>query len=335
MLRQTTTFIIALGFSLSSLAQQNRYSFNAIKMAAPLSIILYSTDSVSAAKIANKSFALVDSLVNIFSDYIDSSELNRLSARAGSNQPMKVSTPMLELLLKAKQAAQLSGGSFDITVGPLSLLWRKARKQNQLPADSLVKQAIKFVGYQKIKICKANNTVLLLQRGMRLDAGGIAQGYIAQQVIHLIQSENISNALVNVSGDIAAIGAPPGKKGWSVGINQPEEANVLQSKTLLISNRAVTTSGDVFQHIDNNKKRYSHIIDPRTGYGITNQRNVTVIAASGTDADWFTKACSILSFKQAKKIAKKLNAGILTATLKNGKIINRYNTQFARFMVTK
>ena len=312
--------VICLTIICNCAAQEKRFVFTEPKMGSPFQIIFYSTDSVKANTIANQAFALVDSLVFIFSDYIDSSELNRLCATAGqTNESIGVSSPLYDILLLSKTAYEKSEGTFDITLGPITKLWRKARKEKEFPPDSTVKEKLRLTGFDKVVIDTTTQKVRLLQAGMQLDLGGIAQGYIAQKVIDLLKSKDIENALVNVSGDIVAIGAPPGTNGWTVGINIPEEADELLPNYLSIAGKAVTTSGDVFQFMEHNGKRYSHLIDPRTGYGITTQKNVTVIANDGTTADWLTKACSILPIRKAKKLAHTLQAEVQIATLKKNK----------------
>lgn len=316
-------FIIFIIFSLPDFcfAQNQRFVFTASKMGSPFNIILYTSDSVTAKNMANNCFALVDSLVYIFSDYIDSSELNRLCATAGkSTTGMKVSEPLLDILLQSKHAFKKSNGTFDITLGPVTRLWRKARKEHLFPTKAVVKERLSLTGFNKIMIDSAHQTVQLTQTGMQLDLGGIAQGYIAQKVIDLLKEKGIKNALVDVSGDIVAIGKPTGSTGWTIGVNVPESGDELQKQLLLISNKAVTTSGDVYQFFEHDGKRYSHIINPKTGFGITSQRNVTVIADEGTLADWLTKACSLLPVKMAKKLVSYYKAELLIAEIKNGKL---------------
>ena len=312
-------------------AQEKRFSFTQPKMGSPFTIVLYAPDSAAAVSIAQRSFDLVDSLVNIFSDYIDSSELNRLCARAGSKQYFTCSAPLFDILWQSKYAYEQSSGSFDITLGPVTRLWRKARKEKVFPADSLVQKQRALTGFTKISFDTLQRSVQLAQAGMQLDLGGIGQGYIAQKVIDCLQNNNLHNALVDVSGDIVCIGKPPGTKGWTVAINLPESETALLPRQLVISNTAVTTSGDVYQFIEHNGKRYSHIVDPATGYGITSQRNVTVIAAGGNLADWLTKACSILPIAKAKRLAGKLHAEVLVATLQKGKIQYHSSKGFAGY----
>ena len=301
-------------------AQEKRFSFSQPKMGSPFNIIFYATDSANANLIAKECFQLVDSFVSIYSDYIDSSELNRLCTRAGNQEPVPLSPALYDILMQSKFGYEKSHGSFDISLGPLTRLWRKARKEKIFPADSMVKEKLLICGFDKIRIDTLAHTAELLQKGMQLDLGGIGQGYIAQKTIDFLKTKNIHNALVDVSGDIAAIGRPPGKAGWTVAINVPEQGETLLKKQLLIRDMAVTTSGDVYQFFEHDGKRYSHIVDPKTGYGITSQKNVTVIAKDGTMADWLTKACSILPISQAKKLAHSLGAEVLIGEMKNGKI---------------
>jgi len=291
-------------------------------MGSPFSIIFYADDSLKASLLARQSFDLVDSFVLIFSDYIDSSELSKLSATAGSKTAAtSVSPAMFDMMLLAKKAFDKSEGAFDITIGPLSKFWRKCRKTKQFPTDEQVKSVQKLIGFNKLILDTIHKKVTLIQPCMKLDLGGIAQGYIAQKIIDFLYSQQISRALVNASGDIVVSGAPPGLKGWSVGVNLPESTDELLPETLTLQHKAITTSGDAYQFMEHNGKRYSHIIDPHTGYGVTYLRNVTAIANDGVTADWLATACSILSVKKALKLALQLGAEILIGEIKNGKLI--------------
>ena len=155
---------------------------------------------------------------------------------------------------------------------------------------------------------------------MQLDLGGIAQGYIGQQVLFRLNHFSVGRALVDVSGDIVMSGPPPGKDGWTIGINLPGSTYKLQNKTLILSHSSVSTSGDVYQYIEENGVRYSHIVDPTTGYGVTFQRNVTIIAPDATTADWLATSCSILAEKKAGRLARKMHASLLIATIENGEM---------------
>lgn len=297
--------------SVVAVGQGKRFSFSKYKMGSPFQISLYAADSVTANRLANKSYALVDSLNTIFSDYMDSSELNLLCATAGTDSFITVSPALYDILLMAKEAWQKSEGCFDITVGPLSRLWRKERRAKHFPDADVVAAERKKIGFEKIIIDTIQHRVKLMQAGMQLDLGGIAAGYMAQKIIDFLNLNEIKSALVNASGDIVCSGPPPGKNGWIIGVNMPGEKNELMDKNIELRNASISTSGDVFQFAEHNGRRYSHIINPITGYGVTFQRNVTIIAPDGATADWLATACSILPISKAKKLVRHYRAELL------------------------
>lgn len=303
-------------------AQLKRYTFTESKMGSPFMIVMYCNDSLQAVELAGKSYKLVDSFNNIFSDYIHSSELMQLNATAGSNAaPVKVSPALLEILLLSKSAFDKSNGSFDITIGPLVKLWRSARKTKQLPDKEKIAAAKNLSGFNNLIIDPVEKKVTLIKQGMSLDLGGIAKGWIAQKIIDFLHSQHVANALADAGGDIAMSAAPEGTNGWTIGVNIPERQEELLDQSLLLQNKAVATSGDAYQYVEKDGKRYSHIVDPHTGYGVTFQRNVTVIANDGATADWLATACSILPIKKAKKLAGKMDAELLIAENKKDKIV--------------
>jgi thiamine biosynthesis lipoprotein len=300
---------------------QQRFQFSAPKMGSPFHLIFYADDSVKAATLAKASFHLIDSLNAIFSDYMENSELNRLSRTAGSGQAVSVSPALYDILLTSKDAAAASKGAFDVTIGPLSRLWRQARREKTFPAATLVAAAREKTGMRYLLIDTAGKKITLLKKGMQLDLGGIAKGHVAQQVIYFLRSNGITSALADAGGDLACSGPPPGKEGWTIGINLPESETELLTQTVLVHNLAVATSGDLYQYMEHEGKRFSHILDPRSGYGVPFQRNVTVIAPDGATADWLATACSILSWRQCKKLVKRYRADLLITQIKNGKLI--------------
>jgi thiamine biosynthesis lipoprotein len=238
--------------SLTGLAQQKRFSFTEPKMGSPFTIVLYCNDSLQAIHLAKQCFNLVDSFNLIFSDYLDSSELSKLSTAAGIDAPpVSVSPALFDILLLSKDAFDKSGGAFDITIGPLVKLWRKARKSKQFPSNEQVQSVKSLTGFNKVILDKVNKTITLTKPGMQLDLGGIAKGYIAQKIINFLTSQQVTHALVNAGGDIVMSGAPPGLNGWTVGVNVPETMDELLPQTLLMQNKSVATSGDAYQFIEN------------------------------------------------------------------------------------
>jgi len=294
-------------------------------MGSPLNIIFYAPDSVIANKQARACFKLVDSLNHIFSNYDSSSELSRINNNAGIAKSM-ASPLMWELLLESKRAYTKSYGAYNITMGPLTHLWRTARSLKQFPTTTQIKNNLLLCHFNKIQMNVQDHSIYLSDKGMQIDFGGIGKGYIAQKVVDYLKKEGVTSSLVDAGGDIVFGDAPPNKKGWIVGVNQPEKADDLLPEKLQLHNMSVATSGDVYQFIEHNGKKYSHIIDPATGYGVTSLRNVTVIANDGAVADWLATACSILPIDQAKKLALSLHAELLITESVNNQL-KRNNTK--------
>lgn len=325
-------FVLLLPFTLS--AQLKRFQFSENKMGSPFSIIFYHTDSIEAVQIAKECFSIVDSLNNIFSDYNAESEVGRLAMQTNLTDT-KVSDELFTMIARSKDAWARSGKTFDITIGTLTRLWRKVKKENRFPSEAEVKVAKDLTGFKNLIINERSKTVSFKKTGIRLDFGGIVPGYAAQRVIDFLKTKNISIALVDASGDIVTGDAPPGTDGWIIGINLPESENEIWDKKLELKNIAVSTSGDVYRFMVHEGKKYSHIVDPRTGYGVTSQRNVTVITRFGADADWLATACSILSIKKALALAKKEHAAVFIATLNNEKIVTYKSKSFDKFFQEK
>ena len=310
-----------------SAAQKNRYAYSLQKMGSPFNIVLYADTKLMADSVARESFMLVDSINLICSDYDSTSELFKLRY-AAVGVPIKLSPLLFELIYIAKEAYKDADGSFDITVGPLSRLWRSARKSQQFPTNMAINEASKSIGFNKVQMDSGAQTITFLQSNMQLDMGAIAKGYTADKVLALLQSSGITTALVDAGGDMVVAGMPPQKKGWTIGINVPGQQEKLLERKLVLTNKAVATSGDAFQYMLHEGKKYGHIIDPRTGYGVTFQRNVTVVAPTATTADWLATACSILTLDQVKILAKKYKSEVLITTLQNGRI---HKLSFGKF----
>lgn len=222
-------------------------------MGSPLNIIFYAADSVIANKQARACFKLVDSLNHIFSNYDSSSELTRINNNAGIAKSM-ASPLMWELLLESKRAYTKSHGAYNITMGPLTHLWRTARRLKQFPTTTQIKNNLLLSDFNKIQMNAQDHSIYLSDKGMQLDFGGIGKGYIAQKVVDYLKKEGVTSSLVDAGGDIVFGDAPPNKKGWIVGVNQPEQADDLLPEKLQLHNMSVATSGDVYQFIEHNGK---------------------------------------------------------------------------------
>ncbi len=307
---------------LAGVAQaQNLRDFEAIEphMGTLFRIKLYAASEAQAQQAFQAAFARVGQLDDILSDYKPDSELDELADKAVGH-PALVSDDLFRVLAASQKLADETGGAFDITIGPLTHLWREARRNGHPPDAASVSAAKARCGYRKMHLDPAAHTVEFDEAGMQLDVGAIAKGDAADQALAVLSQHGIKSALVAASGDLAFSDAPPGAQGWTIGIDSLDTAESPFTRVLLLANGAVSTSGASEQHLDSSGVRYSHIIDPATGIGLTRQITVTVVARRGIDSDGFSTAVSVLGGKRGLAfIERQPGASAMIVTEENGK----------------
>ena len=302
----------------------HHYSFSAKKMGVDFRIDLYSSDKHTAEKAVAAAFAKIDDINQKMSDYIVDSELWKLSESSGQGIRKQVSEEMWEVLTSAKELHEKSGGAFDVTAGPYILLWRKARVIKSLPSERSMLRAANKVGMAKIKFYKETKSVELSADKMRLDLGGIAKGYAADEALKVLKECGIRYAMVDGSGDISFTEHPQGF--WKVFISDSEKSDDAYVK---ISHGAIATSGDSYQNVEIAGKKYSHIVDPETGLGVTGSYRVTVIASNGKDADSLASALTVMGPEKGLRLVESMNGvEALIEKLKDGKPVTFKSSGF-------
>lgn len=295
--------VACCALSLQAEETLERFSKRELHMGVEFEVVLFAPDQAAADKAFAAAFERIAELDKRLSDYDPESELSRLSAGAPSQRPVTLSADLWEVISASNRLSERTDGAFDITIGPLTKLWRRARRQKEPPTNEQIAKALDSVGYKHLELDAKERTLRLKRPAMRLDAGGIAKGYAAEQALLKLRELGIRRALVRGSGDIAAGEAPPGEKGWRIGL-APLDPDQTPQRFVLLANQAVSTSGDSRQHLIVNGKRYSHLIDPRTGWGIEGRSSVSVIAPRGIDADSLASAVSILGPKKGLELVE-------------------------------
>ncbi len=311
-------------------AQKKRYVFSADKMGSPLNIVFFASSDSQATQLSIDCFKLIDSLIHIFSDYDSTSEISHINQLAGINLT-KVSACMYDMLSVSTDAYYKSKGAYNIAIGPLSVLWRSARKTKIFPSTQEVDSGRCLINYNKIHFNQKDSTIYLTQKGMRLDVGGLGKGFIAHKALNYLQTNGIDEAMVDAGGKIVVCMPYNKKNHWTIGINISQKREEILDKRLHLKNAAVATSGDVYQFFNYNGIKYSHIIDPTTGYGLTTLKNVTVIANNGVLADWLATACSVMPIKAAMQLVESANAAMLLAVKKRNKIVYYKTSGFNKY----
>lgn len=283
--------------------------------------IVYANDPSQAGRAFDEAGKRLDALNLALSDYDSESELSRLSSASGNGSWRLIREDLWRVLQWGQVLSAQSDGAFDMTVGPLSRLWRVSRRNGKLPTPRRLTEALEATGFQHLVLDGTRQRARLMRTRMRLDLGGIAKGFAVDEALACLQSHGIRIALVDGGGDLRVIGKPPGTQGWSIAFEDlqasgPQEEEPKEAVPL--SDLAVATSGDLYQSVQIGDREFSHIIDPQTGLGLEFRRSVTVAAPTALMADALASALSVMPPVKSKAMLREhypaANARILTRT---------------------
>ncbi|MDR3406639.1 MAG: FAD:protein FMN transferase [Chthoniobacter sp.] len=281
-----------------------KFVYEKAEMGLPFRISMYAKDEATAKTAAEAGFERIAVLNSILSDYDPDSELSRLSQTSGQGKAVPVSTDLWRVLVRAQEYAARSDGAFDITVGPLVNLWRRARHKQELPTPELIAEMKARVGYKNLRLDPGHHTAELLVPEMRLDLGAIAKNYAVDEAIAVLKQHGITRALIGGSGDMTATDAPPDQPGWRIEVASLDVPGAPPPQIIYLKNRSIATSGDMFQRVEIGGKRYSHIVDPHTGIGLTDHSLVTVVASDCMAANGLTTSISVLGPERGLKLVE-------------------------------
>jgi len=312
---------------------EQRLEFSRPQMGVPFRIVVYAADEAAAQRAVGAAYERVAALNAIFSDYDPDSEASRLCHETPPGVAVPVSWELGRLIGISQDLARRTGGAFDVTVGPLVNLWRRARRHRELPPEELLQEARLRVGWRKLGWDRRRGTVTFGVDGMRLDFGGIAKGYAADEALRVLAEAGFPRALVAAAGDVTAGAAPPGEAGWKVDIGLSDVAGAPAPRTVWLRHAAAATSGDVFQRLEVGGRRYSHILDPRTGIGLTDHSLVTVLARDGTTADSLATAASVLGPREGIRLVDRTRgAAALILTAPDGALKEYQSRRLGRWL---
>ena len=267
-----------------------RQEYTEVHMGMPVRIVLYAGKELQGRAMARTAFDRVAALERVMSDYRPDSELRRLESHPEVWVP--VSAELFDVMAHAVGIARASDGAFDPTVGPLVALWRQSRRSAQMPDRSELERARARVGWRLLAFSAKQPAIRLSKRGMRLDLGGIAKGYILQEAIATLRGRGVPRAMVEAGGDIVVGDPPPGRRGWTIEV--PGASTRFRTRASALANAALSTSGAIVQFVEIDGTRYSHVVDPRTGLGLTNGFAAHVIAENAATADAIATALTVL-----------------------------------------
>ena len=262
-------------------------------------ITLYGLSDEEAGAAAADAFREMHRVESVMSTWKEDSEISRLN-RDGQNKPFKVSRELFLLINKIIQYSRATNAAFDVTARPVVRLWGFQGGEPRLPTDQEMFDALRKVGWRKI-VLDAADTSITLHGGATIDLAGIGKGYAVDRCVAILKDHGVESGLVDLGGNMFAIGTPPGREAWSIGIRDPEDSGGVIGK-LLISDEAVATSGNYENFVLIEGKKYGHIVDPRTGRTVDHVLGVTVITRTATESDALSTALFVLGHEKSKNM---------------------------------
>jgi thiamine biosynthesis lipoprotein len=277
---------------------EQRFEFAQLHMGVETRLVVYARDEAVAREACRAAYARIAELEQIASDYRPSSELMQLCQKfqAPNSPPVRVSGDLWTLLQYAQKVSKSSKGAFDVSIGPLVKLWRQSRRTKILASPEALRHARDRVGWKRIVLDSRARAVRLKTPDMQLDLGGIAKGYAGDCALQVLASHGVPRALFESGGDIVASAPPPNERGWKVRLPEGE--------TILLARGALSTSGDTVQWVEIGGRRYSHVLDPRTGLGLSDRWIATVLAPRGITTDALSTAATILGPKGVARLQR-------------------------------
>ncbi|WP_175622373.1 FAD:protein FMN transferase [Chryseobacterium schmidteae] len=297
------SYLFLILSSSSTFAQVERSRLVTL-MGSKFEITLVDKDSLSAEKNIDKSINEIRRIENLISEWKPETQISEVNRNAGI-KPVKVDSEVFTLTEKGIYFSKLTDGAFDISIVAMDKIWKFDDSMNELPSEESIKNSVKNVGYQNIILDKTNSTIFLKNKGMKIGFGSIGKGYAADKTRELMKGFGIKSGLINASGDISAWGTQSDGKPWAIGINNPFKDDKIAA-VLYLKENAVTTSGSYEKYAEIHGKRYSHIMNPKTGYPSTGLTSVTVVGPNATMANGFSTSIMVLGKKEGLKLIKKL-----------------------------
>ena len=273
-------------------------------LGSPFEITLVAKDTIQGNYFIDKAVAEVKRIENLISDWIPTTQISEVNKNAGIN-PVKVDDEVFQLVKRANKISKLTNGAFDISYASMDKIWKFDGSMKEMPTKEAIKSSVEKIGYEKIIMNDSTKTIFLKEKGMKLGLGGIGQGYIADKVKALLQNEGCQSGIVNVSGDINTWGKQIDGKLWTIGIINPMNKNKVFA-TFPLEDSAVETSGSYEKFVMFNGIRYSHIIDPRTGYPATGIVSVSVFAKQTEIADALATGIFVLGIDVGLNLVNQL-----------------------------
>jgi thiamine biosynthesis lipoprotein len=312
----------ALFFNLCSFGQVQQTK-TAHVMGSVFQITIVDKDTASVQENSNKVIAEMDRIENLISEWRPETQISQVNKFAGI-QAVKVDKEVFELTKKGIYFSEMTDGAFDISIVAMDKIWTFDNTMEKLPSRKSIKKAIAKVNYRNILLDSINSTIYLSEKGMKIGFGSIGKGYAADKGRELMQSLGVKAGIINAAGDISTWGTQSDGGPWKIGVNNPFQTGETMAVLEFSTNKAVTTSGNYEKYTEIKGKRYSHIINPKTGFPSTGITSVTIIGENAEMCNGFSTSIMVLGLKKGLKLIKKYPEYQYIILTNEGNIIQNY-----------
>lgn len=313
-------FLIACCLSAHSQVLRKRTT---LLMGGRFDISIVDKDSISAEKNIDEVIAEITRIENLISDWKPTSQVSEVNQNAGI-KPVKVDREVFELTKRAIKLSEITNGGFDISFAAMDRIWKFDGSMTEMPSADAIKKSVEKVGYKNIILDSTESTIFLKLKGMKIGFGALGEGYATDKCRAMMIAKGVQAGIINGSGDMSTWGKQPNGKDWKIGITNPFKPEKILA-AIPLKEGAVTTSGSYEKFVVFNGKRYSHIINPATGYPATGLCSVTVFGPNAETANGLSTSIMVLGQKEGLFLLQKFPDYSCILITDKGKIVKSKN----------
>ena len=319
-------FLILCGFSSHSQVLRKRTT---LLMGGRFDITIVAQDSLSAEQNIDEVISEITRIENLISDWKPTSQVSEVNQNAGI-RAVKVDREVFELTQRAIRFSEITDGGFDISFAAMDRIWKFDGSMTEMPSAEAIKKSVEKVGYKNIVLDSENSTIFLKLKGMKIGFGALGEGYATDKCRKMMLTKGIPAGIINGSGDMSTWGKQPNGKPWNIGITNPFNTDKLVA-VVPINNGAVTTSGSYEKFVVFDGKRYSHIINPATGYPATGLCSVTVLGPNAETANGLSTSLMVLGKEKGLLLLEKFPDYSCVMITDDGKVVKSKNFKIKKF----
>ncbi len=315
-------YVFAISCCLSAHSQILRKR-TTLLMGGRFDISIVAKDSLTAEQNINEVIAEITRIENLISDWKPDSQVSQVNQNAGI-KPIKVDREVFELTQRAIKLSEITNGGFDVSFAAMDRIWKFDGSMTEMPSAEAIKKSVEKVGYKNIILDSVESTIFLKLKGMKIGFGALGEGYATDKCRTMMIAKGIQAGIINGSGDMSTWGKQPNGQPWKIGITNPFKPEKVLA-IVPLNQGAVTTSGSYEKFVVFNGKRYSHIINPATGYPATGLCSVTVFGPNAETANGLSTSLMVLGQKEGLLLLQKFPDYSCVMITDNGKVIKSKN----------